>query len=73
MDLSATIGEIERLSIDDRICLVQAIWDSIAAEDRQLELSDEQKEILDRRIADLEATPENVITWEAIKARVQSR
>jgi len=32
MDITATLNEIAALSIEDRILLVQAIWDSIAAE-----------------------------------------
>ena len=32
MDLSATLEELTSLSIDERIRLVEAIWDSIAAE-----------------------------------------
>ncbi|MEQ9233194.1 MAG: addiction module protein [Coleofasciculus sp. E2-BRE-01] len=32
MDITATLNEIAALSIEDRIHLVQAIWDSIAAE-----------------------------------------
>jgi hypothetical protein len=31
MDLSATLAQVNRLSVDDRIRLVQAIWDSITA------------------------------------------
>ncbi|MDQ2730595.1 MAG: addiction module protein [Armatimonadota bacterium] len=73
MNLTATMGQIEQLSVDDRIRLLQAIWNSIATEDRELGLTDEQKELLDRRMADLDAAPENVITWETIKERVGSR
>ena len=64
---------ITALSIDERIALVQAIWDSIAAETDQLPLTDPQKREFDRRIADLDANPENVLTWEEIKARVRGR
>ena len=39
----------------------------------RLELTTEQKRELDRRIADLDAQPDNVLTWEEIKARVRGR
>jgi putative addiction module component (TIGR02574 family) len=61
------------LPIDERIALVQAIWDSIAADTDQLPLTDPQKRELDRRIADLDANPKNVLTWEEIKARVREQ
>ncbi|WP_409339951.1 addiction module protein [Nostoc edaphicum] len=32
MDITATLNEIATLSVEDRIRIVQAIWDSIAAE-----------------------------------------
>ncbi len=71
MDLPATLAEIASLSIDDRIRLVQAIWDTIATEEAHPGLTEAQKGDLDRRIADLDANPNNVLTWEEIKAHVR--
>jgi len=71
MDLSATLTEITSLSIDERIRLVQAIWDTIAAEQAHPDLTEAQKEDLDRRIRELEASPDEVLTWQEIKVRVR--
>jgi putative addiction module component (TIGR02574 family) len=38
------------LSIDERIKLVEDLWDSIAAEQEVLHLTDEQRAELDRRL-----------------------
>jgi putative addiction module component (TIGR02574 family) len=65
--------DFSSLSIEERIDLVQAIWDSIAAEADQLPLTEPQKRELDRRIAELDANPENVLTWEQIKAHVRGQ
>jgi putative addiction module component (TIGR02574 family) len=65
-----TLG-IDRLSVAERIALVQEIWDSIAAEDAAPDLTDAQRRELDRRIAELDADPNNVLTWEEIKSRVR--
>jgi putative addiction module component (TIGR02574 family) len=62
---------IDRLSIEDRLTLLQEIWDSIAASSEQLPLKEDQKRLLDRRLADLDANPDNSLTWEEIKARVR--
>jgi putative addiction module component (TIGR02574 family) len=62
---------IDRLSVDDRLALVEEIWDSIAAEADSLPLSDEQKRLLDRRLAELDANPGNVLTWDEIKRHVR--
>lgn len=73
MDITTTLNQIVALSIQDRIRLVQAILDSIAAEQDYLDLTDSQKQELDRRIDDYEANPDNVLTWEEVKASVKAR
>jgi putative addiction module component (TIGR02574 family) len=67
-DLSATLAEVERLPIEDRIRLVDAIWESVARADG-LRLSDAQRRELERRVADADANPddeydrEEVMNW----------
>jgi hypothetical protein len=51
MDITATLNEIATLIVEDRIRLVQAIWDSIAAEQVYPDLTDAQKQELDRRLS----------------------
>lgn len=68
MDITATLNEIAALSLEERIRLVQAIWDSIAAEQAYPDLTEMQKQEIDRRITDYEANPDDVLTWEEIKA-----
>ena len=71
MDITATLNEIVSLSVEDRIRIVQAIWDSIAAEQAYPDLIEMQKQEIDRRIADYEANLDNVLTWEGIKSSVK--
>ncbi len=69
--MNATIKSlgIDSLSIDQKIRLVGDIWDNIAKYHAEsIELTDEQKIELDRRIADYESNPSNVISWEEVKA-----
>ncbi len=73
MDITATLNEIVNLSIEDRIRLVQAIWDSIAAEQAYPALTEQQKRELDNRIDDYEMNPDNVLTWEEIKASIKKK
>jgi putative addiction module component (TIGR02574 family) len=58
----------KKLSISDRILLVEEIWDTIAEENQAFELSDSQKHELDRRLESLKKTPRQGRTWEEIKA-----
>jgi putative addiction module component (TIGR02574 family) len=62
----------KKLSISDRILLVEEIWDTIAEENQAFELTDSQKGELDQR---LESARRNTSqgrpigrTWEEIKA-----
>lgn len=73
MDFSGTLSEIRAMNIDDRIRLVEAIWDQIAADQAYPDLTEAQKRELDRRLADDEAHPDDVIPWEVIKAEAQAR
>ncbi|CCQ70658.1 hypothetical protein CWATWH0402_980 [Crocosphaera watsonii WH 0402] len=43
MNITETLNKINALNIEDRIFLVQAIWDSIAAEQVYPDLNEEQK------------------------------
>ena len=67
-----TLG-IDRLSRDKRIELVQDIWDSIAQEEAPSMLTERQTEELLRRIEEDDATPDDVIPWEQVKAEARAR
>ena len=64
---------IDRLSIEDRIALATAIWDSIAAEPHPPLLTDAQRLELERRLADATANPDDVVPWEQVKAEALAR
>jgi putative addiction module component (TIGR02574 family) len=64
---------IDRLTRDQRIALVQEIWDTIAAEPYQPLLTEAQRRELERRVAEDEAHPDEVVPWEQVKAQALSR
>ena len=59
--------EAKKLSIAERISL-EEIWDSIAEDNGCFELSDVQKQELDRRLESFRANPSQGRTWEEIKS-----
>ena len=73
MDLSTTLAEIVSLSVDERIRLVEAIWDSIAAEPGQPVLTEAQWQELERRLAAHTVSPEEVIPWAEVKVLALAR
>jgi len=56
------------LAVDEQIELVEAIWDGIVRRDAVPPLSDAQKAELDRRLADHQSNPDDVVSWDEVKA-----
>lgn len=73
MSLNLQSLGIDRLGLDDRIALVTAIWDSIAAEPHSPLLSVGQQAELDRRLAEHANKPDDVIPWEQVKGDALAR
>ena len=65
--------DIRRLSIDERIALVQTIWDSIEAESAGPLLTDSQRTEIRRRLDEHRNNPDDVIPWEQIEAEARTR
>ncbi|RXK88569.1 addiction module protein [Chlorobaculum sp. 24CR] len=62
-----------KLSVSERIQLVEDIWDSIAAEASEtIELSQAQKDELHRRVAEHRADPSTAVPWEQVRSRLFS-
>ncbi|MBI5215141.1 MAG: addiction module protein [Ignavibacteriae bacterium] len=67
--MSANVTEeIKKLSIPERLLIVEEIWDSIAQENQSFELTQGQHDELDRRIESLKENPTQGRTWEEIKS-----
>lgn len=71
MDKAVILREIGSWSIEDRIQLVQEVWDQIADAGAEAPLTAAQEAELDRRLAALEANPEDVVTWETVRDQVK--
>lgn len=66
-------NEIKRLSISERILLVEEIWDSIADENESFQLSQAQKEELEKRSESFAKTKDLGRSWEEIKKEFLSK
>ena len=71
MEQLFNISELKKFSIAERILMVEELWDSIAAEHEHLELTMEQRDELDKRIADYYSSPDEGYSWEEVKHRVK--
>jgi putative addiction module component (TIGR02574 family) len=73
MTSSILLEEANRLGVSERIELVEAIWDSLAADAESLPLTPEHRSELDLRLADLEANPGAGSAWTEVRARLERR
>jgi len=73
VDFTEILSAANSLSIDDRIRLAEAIWEGIDAEEPLPELTEAQKQELERRLAEHEANPHDVIPWEQVQAESKAR
>lgn len=74
--MSNNLSQILKLSITERILLVEAIWDSITKESgtkNNYQLSDEQVRFLEEEIAAYDKNPEEGSSWEEIKNRIKNK
>ena len=61
------------LSIPERIQLVEDIWDTIAAEAQSVELTEDDKSLIDERLEAYHRTPDLGSPWEDVYKRILSR
>ena len=73
MTTDALRAELFKLSAAERLELVEELWDSIADEDTALALTDEQREDLERRLAEADADPAGGSPWDEVRERIRQR
>ena len=67
---SQSIAEYVKLSVPERIQLVEDIWDSIAEMPEELPLTEAQQAELDRRLNAYRLNPEEGSPWEYVKENI---
>jgi len=65
------LAEALKLSPDDRLRLIDALWETLSEED--IPVTAEGRVLLDARLADLEANPGDQSPWSEVRARLEQR
>ncbi|HET6575213.1 MAG TPA: addiction module protein [Fimbriiglobus sp.] len=73
MSVSMKSLGIDQLGAEDRLTLLEEIWDSLAATPEAVPITDAQKADLQRRLDAYRDDPKAGSPWEEVKARLQSR
>jgi putative addiction module component (TIGR02574 family) len=66
------LDQARKLSIEERIALAEAIWDTIPEKGVPIPTKAQIAE-LDRRLAEHQASPEDVVSWEEIRDEALAR
>ena len=61
------------LTAEDQIEYVQALWDRIAAHEGRVPVPNWHREVIDERLADLQAHPSASRSWEDVEADLLDR
>lgn len=69
-DISA--AEILALPVQERINLVELIWESVAAVPQAIEVSPELKSDLAARLVEFERDPEAGYSWDQVKEKLKN-
>jgi putative addiction module component (TIGR02574 family) len=67
----ADVAEILKLPIEERIRLVELIWESIAANPSAVPLSDAHRAAVDEALAEHERDPGDVLTRDQVLAQAR--
>ncbi len=70
MNAEPLLETFRKLTASEKIRLVQQMWDEIAEEASHLPLSDAQRQLLDERIDEHEANPDDVEPWDQVRNEI---
>jgi putative addiction module component (TIGR02574 family) len=71
--MSALPEELLNLSVEDRLQLLDQLWESIRQQPDSLPLTDEQRSELDRRLEEHQRHPEAAQPWPAVMEKIRDR
>ena len=66
------IPEIARLSVPERILLLEDLWDSIASEPSSVPVPQSHRTELDRRLVEYQRSPGSLLTLEQLRQRIEA-
>ncbi|MBA3492719.1 MAG: addiction module protein [Gammaproteobacteria bacterium] len=65
------ISQVKTLSVADRIELIGAVWETLSPCD--VPVSEEEKALLDARLADMEQNPGDQSPWSEVQVRLRQQ
>ncbi len=66
------VPEIARLTVPEKILLLEDLWDSIASEESGVPVPASHREELDRRLAEYRKDPGRLLTLDDLRGRIEA-
>lgn len=67
------IQEVKELSRDEKLVLVQELWNEILSDSADIPLTEEQRQALDEAEKEVEKNPEDGSSWAKVKERLEKK
>ncbi|HEX7480158.1 MAG TPA: addiction module protein [Polyangiales bacterium] len=61
------------LPVEEQIDYVQALWDRISASPDRVPVPDWHLKLIDERLADLEANPDDTVPWDQVRDDLRAK
>jgi putative addiction module component (TIGR02574 family) len=71
MDLKTVVNEVGSWPAEERLRLIEELWESLAIAPEAVAMTDAQKQDLQRRLDAYRDDPKAGSPWEEVKARLQ--
>ncbi|MGM0547590.1 MAG: addiction module protein [Bacteroidota bacterium] len=63
------INELSQLNKNEKLLLVEALWDSIASDPEEVDVPDHHKSILEQRLKTLAEDKKNGTSWKEVRQK----
>ena len=71
MDVTTVLQEVNQWPVEDRLHLLETMWDDLIQAGVEPAVTEAQRVELDARLADLAADSTNVVPWELVQAQIR--
>lgn len=71
--MSTTVVDIEKLNVEERLRLIEALWESLSSDPSRVPMTQAQKEELDRRLDAIDDGDDAGIPWNEVLERIRNR
>ena len=65
--------EIEKLGVEERLELIEKLWDSLSGDPGQIPVPESHKALLDQRLDEIDAGDDAGIPWDDVLDRIRNR